>query len=1208
MSSSTACPSCSNPYRDIQDHIRKIHPNESYTVATIASLGLVPCLICLRPFHSRNGVLTHARKAHGEGTGPTVTGMPASLASTSLARSRLASNTSTARPSLASASRLARPSLASDTRLASTPPPRPVPSFSLLVSPSDSPRSSSPPTSPLARAILPLPRRSPRLARTLAPPPPPPLSSIAPRNQARSSISTSEETLYRRKRTRDSSLSPSISISRSKRVCEDTIRSERARKNNEEAPQTAHPRSINLDLDPPSPTTSSPSSSASLPSLSRLTSPSWLASSARPASPPRLASPTRPTRPSRLARSPRLASNARLGSTSGRNSPPLSSPTHSSIADSLLESSPWLAKLVEYKDIKVVEKPLHSRHAGLFIEASTRIVASYLAHPTEQNLFYFLLLPKVLAIGLNNKENRNLGATLRAYPSVIPIASPIDNDLELDRDLPRSYLDEEKALELAITRASSLVDRGLIGRASRTIVNPSTIAKSSNKTLKALEEKHPIEAIGRRFRARTKPPSTRPIVDKDILAAISSFSTDTASGLDGWTIPLLKLVIEKGRGLEFLRALANQTSKGLTKGSSLLLASRLIPIDKKEDGGIRPIAVGSLVYRLTIKAILGTFSSEDALLPCQLGVGTKLGVEPAITLLADSLEGDRYNSITSLDLLNAFNSLGRSLLASAIASYAPSLYRLAKWAYNDPSILATRSGLLVSSSGVRQGDPLGPLFFSLAIRPFLEDLAKKLPSGSTIISYIDDIYILSNSEDSSILDIAEETLQEYGLVLNRRKSFTTAISTISTSSSGLEVLGSIIGSLEARRAFLTRKIAKFRSILDRLKLLSKQKGLLLLRGSIYLLLRHLLRTLDPRGLEDLLAEIDDLIFNYIRYLRGLEEERELDRDIIALPTRNGGLGIPLFLEASLDTYTTSIRLSREFLASRGYNRQPDPPDPPLDPPLPPSLREVIASYTTRRLERLDSITSLYKKRALLENASYLGRKWLDILPISKNLTIADIELEAALRTRFLVATLAPSDSLASQPSQPSEPSLASRPSRPSLASLANASTCNSCNTTPVTLLNHQDTCKGAARRWILRHNAIRDALAKSLDSSSNTIATRLEPTIEGLSIRPDLVIATANDRIYYDIKVVAINADSAETDPYSTLKLAEQAKIAKFSRLGPSFRPLVFSPGGLLAKETSLEYKRLQRLLPPSGVNYLDSTISLVLLRARARARNSLEV
>ena len=129
------------------------------------------------------------------------------------------------------------------------------------------------------------------------------------------------------------------------------------------------------------------------------------------------------------------------------------------------------------------------------------------------------------------------------------------------------------------------------------------------------------------------------------------------------------------------------------------------------------------------------------------------------------------------------------------------------------------------------------------------------------------------------------------------------------------MLGSLIGTLEARRSFLSSKIAQFVSIIDRLKLLPKQKGLLLLRGSIHLLLRHLLCTLDLIGLEDLIAQIDNLIYSYIKYLRGLETSLDLDRDIIALPARNSSLGIPLFLESALDTYTISTKLARSFLAS-----------------------------------------------------------------------------------------------------------------------------------------------------------------------------------------------------------------------------------------------------------------------------------------------------
>jgi hypothetical protein len=123
--------------------------------------------------------------------------------------------------------------------------------------------------------------------------------------------------------------------------------------------------------------------------------------------------------------------------------------------------------------------------------------------------------------------------------------------------------------------------------------------------------------------------------------------------------------------------------------------------------------------------------------------------------------------------------------------------------------------------------------------------------------------------------------------------------------------------------------------------------------------------------------------------------------------------------------------------------------------------------------------------------------------------------------------------------------------------------------------------------------------------NSSTIKTTIEPIVEGLAIRPDLLMTTITKNIYYDIKVVAISADSSHIDPYKALDLADQDKRRKYSSMGPSFRPLIFSAGGLLSKETSIEYKKLQGLIGASAP-YLDQAIALILLRARARSRNSL--
>ena len=224
------------------------------------------------------------------------------------------------------------------------------------------------------------------------------------------------------------------------------------------------------------------------------------------------------------------------------------------------------------------------------------------------------------------------------------------------------------------------------------------------------------------------------------------------------------------------------------------------------------------------------------------------------------------------------------------------------------------------------------------------------------------------------------------------------------------------------------------------------------------MLRHLVRTIDPRGLEDLFAQLDSLIYDFVRHLRGHEPKEAHDSDIIALPVRNGGLGIPLFHETAQQTYNLCSKLSKKLLLSLGYS-SPDqePPDDPHDPgdPDPPTTIQELASSTTKQyLGRLASSTNLFEKRVLLENSSFLGRRWLSILPTTKTLTIADTELEYGLQTRFLIGTTTHNlqDLQNHQSSQ-----------NPSL-------TCLKCTNQVKTSLNHEDTCRAASRGWIKRHN------------------------------------------------------------------------------------------------------------------------------------------
>ena len=517
-------------------------------------------------------------------------------------------------------------------------------------------------------------------------------------------------------------------------------------------------------------------------------------------------------------------------------------------------------------------------------------------------------------------------------------------NLWTDRDLPKHVANKSRAPSdpesstnpnissksafqdvKAALKCQQLLAGNYKGRAVRALTNLQDLADTTDPQVKQkLRDMHP---------ARNLPLPPSPSASTDVIQVQSETvarlmhksDNGSAPGPSGWGSNMLSLLAEDPQCVEGITMLVQHIVNNQLPPQSraMLTTSSLVALGKK-GGGVRPIAVGELFYRIAAQyaMFLIAADTEQAVGPYQYGVNKPNGCAQIIHSIQNMLT-DESLACLSIDIFNAFNSVERAAIFSAVYN-APTLTpirNITQFAYTHPSILVIRENntskespalsfdTLSSDNGVRQGDALAAFLFSLTIRDALAqgaDLCER-----RCLAYIDDgNFVGTPAQLIKVMDKVKECLAPLGLIVNERKSVLTCFGTLDDHTQALwdargvpinnsttTMLGALIGkdhdSIEQELDSDTSEWSLRREALyRRLPFLSTQNQMLILRNMNASMINHQLACMPPAATLKQAQKHDNMALNAAVETLGLSAP--VDRAVtsqLMLPMSKGGCGI-----------------------------------------------------------------------------------------------------------------------------------------------------------------------------------------------------------------------------------------------------------------------------------------------------------------------------
>ena len=294
--------------------------------------------------------------------------------------------------------------------------------------------------------------------------------------------------------------------------------------------------------------------------------------------------------------------------------------------------------------------------------------------------------------------------------------------------------------------------------------------------------------------------------------------------------------------------------------------------------------------------------------------GQEAGIEAPVHSLKSMYNDENNVAVLLVDASNAFTSLNREVFLHNISYICPTISAFIKNYYNSPSRLVIIGGKkLKSNEGTTQGDPVSMAIYGIGVTPLISMLI-----DIVVTSTESQVGVLAYADDFPKFGYYPESTKTWLVVkpyISQRTNKIFSGTKIKTTSEGHRHLTGIFGAEEFKDTYMGEKSMEWINqleVLSKIAVVEPQTAHCAFVGGFKYKVTYTMRTVPDirKHLEKLDQAVDA---KFIPTLTDGHFCNEMERKLLSLPVKYGGMGIVTFCDIAENEYNNSRAVTASLI-------------------------------------------------------------------------------------------------------------------------------------------------------------------------------------------------------------------------------------------------------------------------------------------------------